>query len=233
MVEKQRSSRTRFASLLLTGLSVLAADANWTAAEESSGPQSALEVIESSRGGRHWVDEATAPPKSPDESLAAIEIEPGYEISLFAAEPLVRDPVAICFDASGKLYAVEYSDYPIGPEEGDEPLSKIVYLEDSDGDGTADKRYVFADKLDFAHSMMAYRGGLLVGAKTQVLFLKDTDGDHVADVREVVMEGFKPAHPQMQIGNPRWGIDNWIYFNYGTGDVRTPGSDESQAIPRK
>ncbi len=220
MVEKQRSLPNRFAPLLLAGLLLFTVAPERTAAEETSGPQSALEVIESSRGGRHWVDEKTAPPKSPRESLATIEVEPGYEISLFAAEPLVRDPVAICFDAAGKLYAVEYSDYPIGPEEGDEPLSKIVHLEDSDGDGTADKRHVFADKLDFAHSMMAYRGGLLVGAKTQVLFLKDTDGDHVADVREVVMEGFKPAHPQMQIGNPRWGIDNWVYFNYGTGDIR-------------
>lgn len=203
------------------------------AAEETSQPQTALEVIESSRGGRHWVDQATAPPKSPAESMAEMEIEPGYQVSLFAAEPLVKDPVAICFDAAGDMYAVEYSDYPIGPEEGGEPLSKIVMLEDTDGDGDADRRHVFADKLDFAHSMMAYDGGLLVGAKTQILHLRDTDGDHVADVRTVVFDGFTPAHPQMQIGNPRWGIDNAIYFNYGPGKVHRPASDQILNLPRK
>ncbi|WP_182866771.1 PVC-type heme-binding CxxCH protein [Stieleria mannarensis] len=201
---------------------------------EQGEAKSALEVIESNRGGRHWVEQETAPPKSPADSLDAIEIEPGYEITLFAAEPLVRDPVAICFDQRGDMYVVEYGDYPIGPEDGGDPLSKIVLLRDSDGDGVADRRHVFADKLDFAHSMMAYRGGLLVGAKTKVLFLKDTDGDHVADVNETLFDGFTPAHPQMQIGNPRWGIDNWVYLNYGPGKVSsTKDPDATVTLPRK
>ncbi len=196
--------------------------------------QNALNMIEGVRGGRHWVDAETAPPKSPQESLASLQIEPGYEIKLFAAEPLVRDPVAITFDQQGQMYVVEYGDYPIGPPEGEDPLSKIVMLEDTNHDGVADQRHVFADKLDFAHSLMAYDGGLLVGAKTKILFLKDTDGDHRADVNEVLFDGFVPAHPQMQIGNPRWGIDNWIHLNYGPGKITAsnkPG--EVIEIPRK
>ncbi len=194
----------------------------------------ALNVIESERGGRHWADAKTMPPKSPSESLAAIQIEAGFEIQLFAAEPLVIDPVAIDFDEQGRMFVVEYSDYPIGPAEGGEPLSKIVMLEDSDHDGAADVRHVFADKLDFAHSLMAHDGGLLVGAKTKVLFLKDTDGDHVADVREVWFDGFVPGHPQMQIGNPRWGIDNWIYLNYGPGKVSSKADpDHFIEMPRQ
>jgi putative membrane-bound dehydrogenase-like protein len=219
---------------LFAGLAIGSSLADSAVAEEQAGGSSALEVIESSRGGRHWVDEKTAPPRSPAESLAAMEIEPGYEISLFAAEPLVRDPVAICFDRHGHLYAAEYSDYPTGPEDGQGHLSKIVMLEDRDGDGVADQRHVFAENLDFAHSMMAYRGGLLVGAKTEVLFLQDTDGDHRSDVRQVVFAGFEPAHPQMQIGNPRWGIDNWVYLNYGRGEVFRPESPEQrQSFARK
>ncbi len=132
------------------------------------------------------------------------------------------------------MFVVEYGDYPIGPPEGDDPLSKIVMLEDSNQDGVADRRHVFADKLDFAHSLMAYDGGLLVGAKTKILFLKDTDGDHVADVREVLFDGFIPAHPQMQIGNPRWGIDNWIYLNYGPGKITSSKKpNEVVEMPRK
>lgn len=197
-------------------------------------PKNALKMIEGVRGGRHWVDAETAPPKSPADSLACIEIEADCRIELFAAEPLVSDPVAITFDRLGRMFVVEYGDYPIGPPEGEAPLSRIVMLEDTDGDGQADRRQLFADGLDFAHSLMAYNGGLLVGAKTQILFLKDTDGDQVADVRDVVFDGFLPAHPQMQIGNPRWGIDNWIYLNYGPGKI-TSGDDSNVLveIPRK
>jgi putative membrane-bound dehydrogenase-like protein len=194
----------------------------------------ALDVIEGVRGGRHWVDAATDPPRTPTQTLESFQIEPGFEIELFAAEPLVMDPVAITFDQQGRMFVVEYGDYPIGPPEGEKPLSRIVCLEDTDRDGKADRRQVFADDLDFAHSLMAFRGGLLVGAKTKILFLKDSNGDNVADVREVLFDGFQPAHPQMQIGNPRWGIDNWIYLNYGPGKV-TSASNPGPPVtmPRK
>lgn len=203
-------------------------------AQESSPPKTALDAIESERGGRHWADAKTDPPRSPEQSLAAFEIEQGYKIELVAAEPLVKDPVAITFDQRGRMFVMEYSDYPIGPPDGEPSLSKIVMLADSDHDGTLDQRYVFADDLDFANSIMAYKDGLLVGAKTKILFLKDTDGDHVADVRETLFDGFTPAHAQMQICNPRWGIDNWIYLNYGPGNVasnRQP--DVRKPMPRK
>ncbi len=200
----------------------------------ASTPADALKTIESERGGRHWIDEQTDPPKSPEDSLAAMQIEQGYRIELVAAEPLVRDPVAITFDRRGRMFVAEFSDYPIGPADGQPPLSRIVLLEDTDRDGTPDRRVVFADKLDFANSLMAYQDGLLVGAKTKILFIKDSDGDNIADIRETLFDGFTPAHPQMQISNPRWGIDNRIYFNYGPGKVvsnRDP--DHPISLPRK
>jgi putative membrane-bound dehydrogenase-like protein len=191
-------------------------------AQEDTRPD-ALRSIESTRGGRHWVDAKTQPPKSPEESLKAFGIEPGVHIELFAAEPLVMDPVAIAFDEAGRAFVVEYGDYPIGSEkEGADPLSRVVVLLDTDNDGRADKRHVFADKLTFAHSLLPWNDGILVGAQTQLLFLKDTDGDFKADERTVLYDGFKAAHPQMQIGNPRWGFDNWIYCNYGPGKITSP-----------
>jgi len=205
-----------------------------TSAQPQIMQKSALDLIEGGRGGRHWVDAETEPAKSPEESLAAIQIEPGYEIELFAAEPLVKDPVSMAFDREGRMYVVEYGDYPIGPPEGEAPLSKIILLEDTSGDGKPDQRHVFADSLDFAHSIMAYQAGLLVGAKTKILYLEDTNGDHVADVRVTLFDGFTPAHPQMQIGNPHWGIDNWVYLNFGLGEI-TSAKDPRTAVtmPRK
>ena len=202
--------------------------------QSPSNRTTALEVIESSRQGRHWVDADLEPALPPEDSLAAITIEPGFDIELYAAEPLVVDPVAIAFDELGKMYVMEYGDYATGPPEGGQPLSRIVILEDTDADGKADRRHVFADHLDFAHSIMAYRGGILAGAKTKILYLKDTDGDHVADVRETLFDGFVPAHAQMQIGCPTWGIDNWVYLNYGPGKVSSARDpDHLVELPRK
>lgn len=180
----------------------------------------ALSEIESTRGGRHWVDLPTDPPKSAEESLACFQIEPGARIELVACEPLVQDPVWISFDHLGRMFVSEYADYPNGPsDQSAPPLSRIVMLEDSDGDTLMDQRHVFTDQLNFCHSIMAFRDGLLAGTKDSILYLKDTDGDNRADVREVLFSGFKSPHPQMQIGCPQWGIDNWIYLSYGPGKV--------------
>jgi putative membrane-bound dehydrogenase-like protein len=180
----------------------------------------ALSQIEQTRGGRHWVDAPTDPPKSPEQSLQCFQIEPGWKVELVAAEPLVFDPVWITFDDAGRMFAVEYADYPTGPTNENSPcLSRIVLLEDTSGDGQMDRRTVFADQLNFAHSAMAFRGGLLVGTKNEVLYLKDTTGDDRADVREVLFRGFVSPHPQMQIGCPQWGMDNWITLTYGPGKV--------------
>ena len=199
-----------------------------------TGTPTTLDAVEGVRGGRHWIDQATAAPCSPSEALQRFRLEPGFEVRLVAAEPLVRDPVAIAFDRWGRLFVVEYGDYPSGPEDGGDPLSRVVFLEDVNQDGTADRRHVFADKLHFAHSLMPYDDGFLVAAQTKLLFLKDTDGDHQADVRETWLDGFTPAHPQMQVGNPRWGIDNWVYVNYGPGSVVTRRHPNSKvSLPRK
>ena len=125
------------------------------AAPDGAPPQDALKTIEQTRGGRHWIDAKTAPPKTPDQSRAHIQIAPGLKIELVAAEPLVFDPVAIAFDLRGRMFVVEYADYPIGPPKGERPLSRVVMLEDADGDGREDRRRVFADHHDFAHTLMA------------------------------------------------------------------------------
>lgn len=210
----------------------------WTlvssAVGQAEAPRETLQSVEAFRGGRHWADAKTAPPKSPEESLKTLQTEPGVTIELFAAEPLVEDPVAIAFDWKGRMFVVEYGDYPIGPPEGEPPLSRIVVLEDEDQDGRADKRTVFADHLKFAHSLLPHGGGIIVGAQTQILFLVDTNEDNVADQRYVLFDGFTPAHPQMQIGNPRLGLDGWIYCNYGPGAIRAENHrGEPVKMPRQ
>ena len=104
---------TTFSSCALI-LSVLAAP-------PANEKQDALQSIESTRGGRHWVDAKTDPPKSPEDSKKCLQLEPGLRIELFASEPLVMDPVAIAFDRRGRMFVVEYGDYPTGAPDGKTP----------------------------------------------------------------------------------------------------------------
>jgi len=124
----------------------------------SQPPETLVDSINQERGGRHWIDQKTAPPLSPEESRARFRIEPNSRIQLVASEPLVKDPVWIDFDHQGRLFVAEYTDYPIGPVNTDgtpnneaPPLSQIVLLEDKDGDGVMDRRTVFARELSFCH----------------------------------------------------------------------------------
>lgn len=151
---------------------------------------------------------------TPEKSLAAIQIDGPYEAQLVAAEPLVRDPVEICWDAEGVCYVADMIDYPLGSPDGI-PLSRVQRLIDEDGDGVFDKAITFADRLDHVQGLLPHDGGLIATTRTQVLFLKDTNGDGVADVRKPLIGGFNPSFSQLQVASPRWGLDGDVYFNNG------------------
>ena len=87
------------------------------------------------------------PPVSPEDSLATFELPPGFRLELVAAEPDVVDPVAMTFDARGRLFVVEMRDYPLGPE----PKGQVKMLEDRDGDGRYEQSSVFAAGLFQPH----------------------------------------------------------------------------------
>ena len=70
------------------------------------------------------------------------EVKPGFDLQLAAAEPLVADPIAMSFDAHGRLYVVEMIGYS---ERREANAGRIRRLEDTDGDGRFEKSVVFAD----------------------------------------------------------------------------------------
>lgn len=147
-----------------------------------------------------------------------IELHPDLEISLFAREPDVVDPVAVCFDAAGRLYVVEMRDFPYGLPPGNQPGGTVRLLEDTNGDGRADRSVVFADKLSFPTSIAPWRDGVIVAAPPEIVFLKDTTGDGRADTREVLVRGFRVGPTDSNASGLRWGLDNWLHgVNGGNG----------------
>ncbi len=103
---------------------------------------------------------AQHPPAGP----GSYELHPALEMSLFAREPDVVDPVALTFDEQGRLYVVEMRDYPYGFGPNRRPGGTIRLLEDTDGDGRIDRSVLFAEGLSFPTSIAPWRGGVLVTA---------------------------------------------------------------------
>jgi putative membrane-bound dehydrogenase-like protein len=178
--------------------------------------------------------DADRPPLSPAEALAAFVLEPGYRIDLVAAEPLVRDPVAIAFDERGRLYVVENRGYP-DPLDGAAapPEGVIALLTDTTGDGRYDSRSDFATGLTYPNGIMVWNGGVFVTCAPDLLYLRDTTGDGVADERRVVLTGFHTTRTaQIRFSHPTLGVDNWIYLTSGLngGRVVVPERPDRAAV---
>ncbi len=160
-----------------------------------------------------------AGPLQPVEAVKSFQFEsPGLRATLVAAEPLVIDPVALCFDQSGALYVVESRGYP-HPGKGlpDIREGKIIKLLDLDGDGLHEKRIVFAANLTFPNGIVPWDDGFFVTDAPDIIYMKDTDGDGAADQRRVVLTGFgtNSSSEQLRVACPTLGPDGWIYVTSG------------------
>ena len=173
------------------------------------------------------------PPREPEESRQAIEINAGFRVSLVAAEPLVRDPVAIDFDENGRMYVVELPPYNGYAVEGFMGHGSIRRLEDTNDDGVFDKSTIFLDELAYPTAVACWDGGVFVGDAPDLLYAKDTDGDGKADERKVVFTGFgSDKAGEAHLNSFRWGFDNRFHLstNLSGGDVRIADKPELPAV---
>ncbi|MBX2923520.1 MAG: dehydrogenase [Chitinophagaceae bacterium] len=150
-------------------------------------------------------------PLSAEESMKTFQFAENFKAEIYAAEPLVIDPVDLEFDEEGNAWVVSMLDaYKPDSVKGKD---KILLLKDLNNDGRADTSIVFADSLREATSVLPWKGGLLVAAAPNIMYFKDTDGDGRADQKEILFTGFFTGNEEAQITNLRFGIDNWIYAN--------------------
>ncbi len=164
------------------------------------------------------------PSPDPAAELAAMQVADGYEVNLFAADPLITKPLQMNFDPQGRLWVSSSSVYPqIKP--GEVANDTVTILEDRDGDGRADAHTVFADGLLMPTAVQPGDGGAYVANSTEFLHLSDTDGDGKADTRRVVLSGFGAEDTHHIIHTFRYGPDARLYFNqsiYIHSHVETP-----------
>ncbi len=161
------------------------------------------------------LDVPEAPVLSPSEALESFAVAPGFRVELVAAEPLVEDPITLDWDEQGRLWVVEMRGFmPNVDGEGEqEPVGRVVVLEDTDQDGVMDEGTVFMDELVLPRALALVDGGALVAEPPNLWFARDTNGDLVADEKVKVAEYGDP-HPDALEHTENgllWALDNWLY----------------------
>lgn len=169
------------------------------------------------------------PPVEPAHALETFVLQPGFRLDLVAAEPLVNDPVAVEFDADGRMFVAEMRGYS---EQAQERISRIRLLTDTDGDGRYDQASVFADDLAWPTALICWQDGLFVADAPDILYLADRDGDGRAEERRVVLTGLGTNNVQGLVNSFRWGLDNRIHAagSSNGGALRAPDAPEDQAV---
>jgi putative heme-binding domain-containing protein len=171
-------------------------------------------------GGKHIYLDA-------EKAIERMKVHPGMKVNLFASEkefPELVNAVQMSFDPQGRLWVAVWPTYPHWkPKE--EMNDKILVLEDTDGDGKADKCTVFADRLHCPTGFEFWNGGVLVAQAPDLMFLKDTKGTGKADLRMRVISGLDSADTHHTSNSFVLDPGGGLYFQEGTfhhTQVETP-----------
>ncbi|HWL09833.1 MAG TPA: PVC-type heme-binding CxxCH protein [Planctomicrobium sp.] len=173
-------------------------------------------------------------PPAPRQSLEMLRVPDGFQVTLAASEPDVRQPIAIAFDARGRLWVAECYSYN-GSDFTEERHDRILIFEDQDGDGILETRKVFQDGLNRLFGLAIGFGGVWIAAAPNVLFIPDKDGDDRPDgPPEIRLEGFTLRAEHNSVNGLTWGPDGWLYGRHGIKQpslVGLPGQPSDERIP--
>jgi putative membrane-bound dehydrogenase-like protein len=179
-------------------------------------------------------------PMSPQEALKALKLPEGFKATLFAAEPDVQNPIAMAWDAKGRMWVAENYTYAERAKRFDLGLKdRVIILEDKDWNGVAETRKVFTEDVQMLTSVEVGRGGVWLMCPPQVLFIPDANGDDIPDGEpEVVLDGFTVAKDNYHnfANGLRFGPDGWLYGRCGhscPGKLGVPGTPDDQRVPMK
>jgi putative membrane-bound dehydrogenase-like protein len=188
----------------------------------------------------------------PNEALKTFKVPDDLKLELVLAEPHVKQPLFMTWDERGRLWVVQYLQYPYPaglkmvskdvfwravydkvpppPPLGEPGLDKITIHEDSDGDGVLDTHKTFLDGLNIATSCALDRDGVWVMNPPYLLFYSDKNHDDVPDGDPVVhLQGFGLEDTHSVANSLRWGPDGWLYGCQGSttsSAVMRPGLDK-------
>ncbi|MCB1091960.1 MAG: HEAT repeat domain-containing protein, partial [Verrucomicrobiae bacterium] len=157
----------------------------------------------------------------------------GFQVSVIASEPEVKQPIAMAIDERGRLWIAEAYAYPIRQPDG-EGKDRILIFADEDGDGNYETRKVFQEGLNLVSGMEVGYGGVWVGAAPYLMFIPDRDRDDVPDGEpEILLDGFGYQDTHETLNSFVWGPDGWLYGCHGVfthSKVGKPGTPDEQRV---
>ncbi len=157
----------------------------------------------------HAQDKPPNDPRDPTTAAKLMTVPDGFTVEVVAAEPDIVNPVAMTIDERGRYWITESLEYP--RHEPGPGRDRVKVLEDTDGDGKADKVTVFLDGLNIPSGIAVGHGGVWIANAPDILFVQDTDGDGKADKQEVIVTGFGRKDTHELPNSLTWGPDGWLY----------------------
>lgn len=169
------------------------------------------------------------------DAVKTASLPEGFEMQVVAAEPDLVNPISFCLDDRGRAWVVEGMTYPNRAKDG-EGKDRILVFEDTDGDGKADKRTVFMDKLNLVSGIEVGFGGVWIGAAPNFMFIPITDGPEPRPAGEpkILLDGWGYQDTHETLNTFRWGPDGWLYGCHGVfthskvGKPGTPDGDRKK-----
>ncbi len=174
---------------------------------------------------------AQTEPLPAEETVGGFVLPDGFTANVVAGEPDIVQPIAFTTDDRGRMWVLENTNYPNCPGE---KKDRILILEDADGDGVAEKKTVFFDKMSFASGIAVGHGGVWVGAPPNLLFFPRKDDEDVfAGEPRVVLDGWGNQDTHETLNNFIWGPDGWLYGTHGIfthSKVGKPGAPDAERV---
>ena len=174
---------------------------------------------------------SSAPFLTPEQAVAKMSIPDGFQVSIFASEPDIAEPIAFCFDDRGRMWVAENFNYQTRRQHTDDQVSRIQILEDTNGDGVFDNKKTFTDKLTFTSGLACGFGGVFVGSPPNLTFIPDDDGDDKPDgPPQILLDGWGINDRHETLNSFIWGPDGWLYGCHGVftqSQVGKPGDDDA------
>jgi putative membrane-bound dehydrogenase-like protein len=171
---------------------------------------------------------------SPEKAAAAMTVPPGFDVKLFAGEPDVHQPIAMCLDDRGRVWVAEGFCYPIRRPEK-EANDRIMIYEDTDGDGKFDKKTTFMEGLNLVSGLEVGFGGVWIGAAPHFMFVPRNPGeDKPSGPPRILLDGFGWQDTHETLNTFTWGPDGWLYGCHGVfthSRVGKPGTPDADRIP--
>lgn len=167
--------------------------------------------------------------QTPEQERAGFKLPPGFEITLYASEPDIGKPINMEFDEKGRLWVTQSSEYPMAaaPAKGHD---KITILEDSDGDGKADKFIPFAENLNIPIGIIPVQKGAIAFSIPNIYQFTDLNGDWKSDEKKVILGEFGHQDTHGMVNNFIRGFDGWIYACHGFTNTSTIAGTDGDSI---